>query len=176
MKKYLFVFTLVFGVTFFVSKGVSFTGTEGRPVERQGEKVREQIETLKMWRLTEALDLDEKTASKLFPLIKRYDGKRYDIEREIREDMRRLRNIVDEASEKELKKVIERLKKNHRERRKLNEEEIEAIKNILTVRQQASYLIFKHDFNREMKRITSRARERRREGQRRTPGPRPGRP
>lgn len=36
-------------------------------------KVRERLRALRAWHLTETLDLDEKTAAKLFPIINRFD-------------------------------------------------------------------------------------------------------
>lgn len=39
------------------------------PTKEQMENVRERIETLRMWKLTKTLDLDEKTSAKLFPLL-----------------------------------------------------------------------------------------------------------
>ena len=43
------------------------------PTKEQRDKVKNRIETVKMWKLTKALDLDEATSTKLFPIINKYD-------------------------------------------------------------------------------------------------------
>lgn len=46
------------------------------------EKVRKRIEMLYIWRLTEALDLDDRTAEKLFPVVRKYERQIHQIQRE----------------------------------------------------------------------------------------------
>lgn len=131
------------------------------PSKEQMEKVRKRIETMRIWKLTKALDLDEKTAARLFPLLNKYDKKRAEIERDIKDNMKNLRDALEDKKESKLRGLLERLEKNHKALQGLNDEERAELKHILTVGQQAKYLIFLQEFNREIRHIIAEARERR---------------
>ncbi|MBI5043117.1 MAG: hypothetical protein HZC10_04660 [Nitrospirae bacterium] len=130
------------------------------PSKEQMEKIRERIETLRMWRLTEAINLDEKSSAKLFPLLKKFDKKRAEVENAQREGMRELRQLLKEKRETQLKGLLERLEKSHKELQKLKEEEWVELKNILTIEQQAKFIIFQQEFDRDIRKIIAEARER----------------
>jgi hypothetical protein len=153
-KKKMFMGTvlLIFFI-FFAGQGISYSleDSQGPPSKKRIERIRKKVVTFKMWRLTEKLDLDEKSASRLFPLIKRYDSKKMPIEQGMRSDMRRLRKIVDTAKEEELQNIIEKMKENHRKLEEINAEEMSRLGDILTVRDMARFMIFKHDFQRDMR-------------------------
>lgn len=143
------------------------------PTKEQMEKVRKRIETLRMWKLTKDLDLDEKTSAQLFPLLNKYDKKRAGIEIDMREGMKELRESLKEKREGQLKSILERLEQNHKNMQRINDEEREDLKRILTIEQQAKFIIFQHEFDREIKRIIAEVRERRHE---RSGSERPERP
>ncbi|GAB4417374.1 MAG: hypothetical protein OHK0032_13420 [Thermodesulfovibrionales bacterium] len=150
---------------------------ERPPSKEQMEKVRERIETLRMWKLTKALDLDEKTSAQLFPLLNKYDRKRFVIEQALRDGMRDLRDALRNRREGQLRGILDRLEQNHKEMQRVNDEEWAEMKRILTIEQQARFIIFKQEFDREIRKIIAEARERRPErfGKDRPPLP-PGRP
>ncbi|KJR43697.1 hypothetical protein MCHI_000400 [Candidatus Magnetoovum chiemensis] len=125
-------------------------GTAGRDKEKV-ETMREKISTIKMWKLTQALDLDESTASRLFPLLNSFDKKRAPLEVSLRENIATLKKIIETASDDELAKSIDDIRNTNSTLNSLNEEDIAAIKDILPLRQQAKYLLFQMDFNREMR-------------------------
>jgi len=131
--------------------------------EQKIEKVRERIETLRMWKLTKALDLDEKTSVKVFPLLNRYDRERADLEIGLRKDMKGLRESLKDMKAGELKPLLERLEQNHKSLQTTNVEEWLELKKILTIEQQAKYIIFKLEFEREMRQVIEDARDRRSE-------------
>lgn len=160
MKKFIFGVFLTVSLTFFVSEAISqpFDDIKGPPSKEQREKLRKRVETLKMWRLTKTLDLNEESASRLFPLINKYDKKRFAVMQKMRKDMRKLRKTVDTLSESELSIIIERLKGNHRRLQEISHEEIQKLSDMLTTREMAKFIIFKHDFNREMKKIITKVR------------------
>lgn len=133
------------------------------PPKGQMEKVRKRIETLKMWKLTQALDLDEKTSAKLFPLLSKYDKKRAEIERAMRDDMKELRESLKERREGNLKNILDKLEQNHKAIQMINDEERAELKKILTIEQQARFILFQQEFDREIRRIIAEARERRHE-------------
>ncbi len=132
-----------------------------RPSPEQMERVRKRIETLRMWRLTKALDLDEETAARLFPVLHKYDKRRAETERALKEGLRELRKALREGSEARLKELLEELERRHGELQRLRTEEMAELKKILTVEQQARFVIFLQDFKKEIRRIVAEARERR---------------
>jgi Spy/CpxP family protein refolding chaperone len=160
MKKYVLGIFVVLTLTFFT--GQAFCQSEDSdkpPSKEQVEKIRKKVQTLKLWKLTEALDLDEETAAKLFPVMNKYEKKRFAIEQSIKKDMKKLRKIVDTASPDELAELIRRLEENHRELQALNGEQFQEFKAILPVRKVAKFLIFQQDFSREMRKIIREAKQ-----------------
>jgi len=139
-------------------------GMEQPPSREQMEKVRERVETLRMWRLTKALDLDEKTSSRLFPVLNRFDRKRHELEQSLRDGMRDLREAVREGRDSALKGILDRLEQNHREMQRLNEEERAELKRLLSVRQQAAFVIFQQEFQQDIRRMIEETRGRRPRG------------
>lgn len=133
------------------------------PNKEQMERVRERVETLRIWKLTKALDLDEKTSAQLFPVLNRYDKKRAETHNAIRNDMRELRDSVREKREGRIRNVLERLENDHTALQRVNDEERAELKNILTIEQQANYLIFQHEFEHEIRKIIAESKIKRTE-------------
>jgi hypothetical protein len=134
------------------------------PAKEQAEKVRKRVETLRMWKLTNALDLDEKTSTLLLPVLSRNDKIRSAAEGDLRENMRDLREALKERRGGQLKTILERLDHNHKALQKINDEERAELKKILTVEQQAKFIIFQQEFDLEIRRAIAESRERRPEG------------
>ncbi len=142
-------------------KDVSGTpGRGGLPSEQQVGEVRKKMEAVRMWRLTEALKLDEKTSAKLAAVLGSLNQQRATIMRENRETIRELRSTLKAGNqdEKKLKAALEKIRKNQDAMMDLRKKETHEIKNILTLEQQARYLIFQHEFGREMRGMISGAR------------------
>ncbi len=161
MRKAVFKFL----VLLFMVAGVTINGWAEQPdgfdrppTRQQMEKVWERIETLRMWKLTKALDLDEKASAQLFPLLNRYDKRKAEIEIALRDSMRELRQSLREGREGSLKNILDRLEQNHREMQRINDEEWAGLKRVLTIQQQAKFIIFRQEFDREIRRIITEAR------------------
>ena len=54
--------------------------------------------------------------------------------------------------------LLEKLEKNRQEMQGLKDQELKGLKDILTIEQQARFLIFQHEFQREMRDMISGAR------------------
>src|SRR5512134_112676 len=139
------------------------------PSEARREEVRKKIEAVRTWRLTEALKLDAPTSSKLSALLSSFDQRRRDIMREQMTAMRQLRRMLDspKPDESKIKIALDGLEKNRHAMQALRDKEIGGVKEILTVEQQARFLLFQQEFRREMQGMISNAR-------RGGPGPRGG--
>lgn len=131
------------------------------PSKEQMEKIRKRMETLRMWRLTEALNLDEKGSAQIFPILNRFDKKRYELEDSLREGMRDMRESLKDKKEERLKKTLNKLEENHKALQNLKQEEWEEMKKMLTVEQQARFIIFLTEFEREVRKLIAEAKERR---------------
>jgi len=120
--------------------------------EQKREALRKKIEAVKIWRLTEALKLDAATSAKLAPLLNSYDQQRKDLMREHMEAMKALRRALKttKPDETKLKVALEKLMQNRRAMDELRDKEISGLKDILTIEQQARYVIFQQEFRREM--------------------------
>ncbi|MBI4698139.1 MAG: hypothetical protein HY758_04325 [Nitrospirae bacterium] len=146
----------------FTVEGVCAQTDAQKPQARnQIEDMAKRIETLKMWRLIKALDMNEKTAAKVFPVINEYDKKRLVIAKGMGDDMLELRKTVNTASDGQLKTLITRLEDNNKMLQSVNDEEMKRLKDILTVKEQARLMLFNQDFDREMQRIMSGVRAQR---------------
>jgi len=162
MAKILLSLIILFG---FAAQGLAEPPDfEKPPTKEQKEKVRKRIETLRMWKLTKDLDLDEKTSAQLFPLLNRYDKKRAEIEHAMQESIKELKESLREEREGQLRGILDRVEQNHKVMQSLRDAEWEDMKKILTIEQQARYVIFLQEFDREIRRIIAEARGRRHEG------------
>ena len=137
-------------------------GSQGRggPDAMKREEVRKKVETVKMWRLTEELKLDEKTGAKLASFLSALDEKRRGLIHERMDTMKDLRTLVKtgKPDEKKLKADLDKLEKTHREMVELEGKEINGVKDILSVEQQARYVIFQQEFRRELRGMIAGAR------------------
>ncbi len=158
--KALILFALVFGLAV-NSMAEPPDDFDRPPSKEQMEKVRKRVETLRMWKLTEALNLDEKTSAKLFPILNKYDKKRYELEDALKNGMRELRESLRERHEERLKKILNRLEEDHKALQSLKQEEWSELKKMLTIEQQAKFIIFLVEFEKEVRKLIAEARERR---------------
>jgi Spy/CpxP family protein refolding chaperone len=130
------------------------------PSEERREEIRKKMEAVRIWRMTEELKLDEKTAARFLPAISSVEQKRRELMKDNVETMKELRTQLGSRNpdERKLKASLEKLEKNQQEMTRLREKEIEAAKNNLTSEQQARYLIFQQEFQREMRGMIEGAR------------------
>jgi hypothetical protein len=144
-----------------------------RPTDQQREEIRQKMEAIRIVRLTEALKLDEKTAAKFIPIITSLDQQRRTLLMENQQLLQEMRALVHEQApdEGKLRAAIGKIERKVREIASLREKEFEAVKSNLTVTQQAQYLLFHQEFQREMRGMVEGARGRR-SGM--MPGPGPG--
>jgi Spy/CpxP family protein refolding chaperone len=139
-----------------------FDNPQGRggPDAKKREEVRKKVEAVRMWRLTEELKLDEKTSTRLASFLSALEEKRRGLTRERLGTMRDLRAILQAGNpdERKLKADLDKLEKNHREMADLQDKEAHGIKGILSVEQQARYLLFQQEFRREIRGMIAGAR------------------
>lgn len=76
----------------------------------------------------------------------------------LRGDMKRLRESLKEGREGQLKDILERLEENHKALQRINDEERAELKKILTIEQQAKFILFQQEFDRDIRKTIAEAR------------------
>ena len=137
-------------------RGVDNTGRPGRGEPLSDEKraeIRKKIETVRIWRLTEALKLDANTSAKLSSLLSSLDHQRREIQHEQMGTLNMLQQSLKspKIEEARLKSDLDKLEKNYHAMQELKNKEMSSLKNLLTIEQQARYVIFQQEFMREMR-------------------------
>lgn len=129
--------------------------------ENQSRKrIRENIRTLRLLRMTQALDLTEEQTAKIFPALNRTEKEKRGINLQIGQKIKELRSILakEKPEEQEIENLIGDLKK-LRNALKIKDEELEKIiEENLTLVQKAKYLVFSVDFYRGLREKMDRAR------------------
>ncbi|HYA88361.1 MAG TPA: periplasmic heavy metal sensor [Nitrospirota bacterium] len=141
--------------------GLEIQPGRGNPLsEEQREEIRKKIETIRIWRLTEKLNLDTTTSAKLASLLNSCDQQRQGIVKEQMATMREMRVLLraPKIDETRIKTAIDKLQKYQRSLQELREKEYSGLKDILTIEQQARFLLFQQEFRHEIQRMISNAR------------------
>ncbi|MBW1973082.1 MAG: hypothetical protein DRG20_02535 [Deltaproteobacteria bacterium] len=131
-----------------------------RKFKRSKERISKKIELIKMWRLIDELNLDEETAVKLFPKLKDIEKKRQELEQKKRKILFSIRRELREKNPnpQKLSTLITEFRKNRMELANFLNRSVDKLDGILTVEQQAKYILFIQEFPREIKRILQEAR------------------
>jgi len=134
-------------------------GDYGPMDEERRAELRERIELIWMWRLTEELDLTQEEGATIFPVLRQYEEKKRALRDENRELVRELDQLIEaNASEGKLKKAIQALAENEKKYHQVKEEGFQKLERILPVEKQARYIVFQQEFRREIHRLLRRSR------------------
>ncbi len=123
---------------------------------------REIIEKVRIYRLTEELDLNEEQAAKFFPRLKDIRKTEQMFHKQKMEIVRELKELLKEgAKEQEIIKVLNKFQELQKKRFESQLKEIEGIRNILTPEQQARFLVFQEEFEKEIRDLIKEVKGRR---------------
>ncbi|MEO0122578.1 MAG: Spy/CpxP family protein refolding chaperone [candidate division WOR-3 bacterium] len=123
---------------------------------------REIIEKVRVYKLTEELDLSEEQITKLFPRLKEMRKNEQEFHKQRMEIIQKLKELLDEkAKEQEIVKTLNRLQELQKKRFESQLKELEEIKQILTPEQQAKFIIFQEEFEKEIRDLIREIRWRR---------------
>lgn len=159
MKKRWCTMILALLVALALSGGSVFAQPAGPPArgddrpmnQERREELRKRIELIWMWRLTEELDLTQEEGAKVFPVLREYEEKKRTLRDENRELVRELDQLIKaNASEGKLKKAIQALAENDTKLHEVQQEGFQKLEKILSVEQQAKYIVFQAEFRREI--------------------------
>lgn len=133
----------------------------GPPGLGEGRRV---IETIRIWKMSEALELNEDQAAKLFPKLMQLEASR----REFHRRQRFLRNELQEllrhqpVREGEIKRRLEELERTEADFRGRERTVRSELQSILSLEQQARLTLFEERFEAEMRRAIQHLRGRQR--------------
>jgi len=161
------VVAAIIAMTVVAAHASMFDEPQGKRRPRMRERMQERVELMMMWRLTSALDLDEETAAKLFPLLHESNvqqRKLHDSRREIIQQMKA--EIAEEKPDSaSLTALIERFKQNERDLVDMRNKKIDDLSKLLTEEQTAQVIILVPQFMRDVKELASEVRGRHRRGE-----------
>ena len=119
-----------------VERVPSFRGDKrSLPSGEEREQVRKRINMIRMWRLTEELNLDEGTGSKLFPLLRQYEEKRRELAKKREEIIFALKAQLKtgQFQEDRLREMLKKWEEIRAEDQDLSRREKEDLKGILSI-------------------------------------------
>jgi Spy/CpxP family protein refolding chaperone len=125
--------------------------------------VRENLITLRILRMTAALDLTEDQTTKIYPLINRVEKDKLKVQTLMSVDLRSLRGLVHDPAAKEAD-ILARVRSVQEARQKIRafDDEVEAIlEKCLTPAQKGKYVLFQVDFYRGLGDTIDQLRQRR---------------
>jgi len=159
MKTFGRIFILAAIISLVALPALSIDREQWKPDREKMEKIRHKMEFLRNWKLMDELKLDEATASKLFNAMKGFDERNRKIMDEGFDLVKQLESIVEKGNgnEKEIQALITKLRTNMEAGHNLKLQRIDAVARLLTVEQQAKYILFELSFKREMVGIAGRA-------------------
>jgi len=158
---------VVLAMTLFLGGLVLFAQTPDQKLaERQ--RVRENIHRLRLLRLTEALDLSEEQAAKVYPVASRLEKGKAGILKAIDGEMEDLRDLLEEKSpdEAQLSVGIAKVKELRQSLQDKDREFENLLEQNLSPVQRAKYVVFSAEFYRHVAAGLKRAREQTRARQR----------
>lgn len=134
--------------------------------EERRAKILDRIETIRIARMTEALNLDSATAQKLFPAIQPYSERRKAALKERLETMRDLKKEFDSGNPdpKTVAPLLDRMAANQKEFGDLQQDEYKTLKGVLDPITLAKYYRFEIEFERNIAQLIRGARQQRQGG------------
>lgn len=132
------------------------------PEEGKRERLREEIETMKMWKMLDVLDLSQEQSDKFLPVWKEMQKAQKDF-REKREDLlKSLESVLGEEkpAEGKIRDILGQLEKERSRFDEVQQRFRQKAQEVLTLEQQAKLLLFEDRFEKRMMEIIRQYRER----------------
>jgi Spy/CpxP family protein refolding chaperone len=117
------------------------------------ERMRERIETLRLWKMIEVLDLSPEQSDKFLPLLHEFQKARNELEMDSRNLFEDLEEELHskEPSEKKIKDILLNLEKNRQELENARNTFLTSSREVLTTIQEAKLIWFEHNFEKKLR-------------------------
>ena len=167
MKKFKFIevffFVLIFSLT---AQAVQAQRPPARPFPEEGkrERLREEIETMKMWKMLEVLDLTDEQSNDFLPAWRELQKAQKDFRERREELLKSLEAVLGEEKpdEGKIRNILGQLEKERSRFDEVQQRFRQKAKEVLTLEQQAKLLLFEDRFEKRMMEIIRQYRERKR--------------
>jgi hypothetical protein len=115
-----------------------------------GSRIRENIITFKLLRMTQALNLTPEQTAVIYPVLTRLEKEKYELTRKLNESLERLRGLLepDKPAEDKLVGLVAEVISLRDRISRTDAEEASFLRTRLTVVQNARYLLFNVEFYR----------------------------
>lgn len=133
---------------------------EGPPDKEDKTRMRERIHMMKMWKLTEVLELDEQTAAKLFPLMREFAAKQQELRAKRSKIVKQMRQALDKDAPDSavLSPLIDEFKQNERALVEARIARLDDMSKLLSDEQIAKVIALISKFERQFKGLLGEAR------------------
>jgi Spy/CpxP family protein refolding chaperone len=121
--------------------------------DRPHRQVEKRVRTMKIWKMTEEIDLTEEQATRFFPLLNEKEDKFDELEKTRRDILEKLGDIVWETkvNEKEVNKLIDQFEGLDAKKLEIREQFHRQAAEILTPAQMGKMVLFNHRFHSMMR-------------------------
>ncbi|MBF0516402.1 MAG: hypothetical protein HQK97_04665 [Nitrospirae bacterium] len=127
--------------------------------EKEFSELRQKIKALKKKKIVEALALTKEAADAVLSVIDKHDAQMHDLIRSMKDDIHNLKKAVNDKKDDTVKQaIIDKITKTRTELIAVKQAEIDELKGILTVDQQAKYILFSIDFHKTISKIMAEKR------------------
>lgn len=119
------------------------------------ETARDMMLSLKIWKLTEVLEINEKLAEKVYPRVRELENLRFQHLNELQKINQELRIALNKDGSKTeaLKNLVDQAKKLRLQQTTAELEKLDKIFELLTPEQQAGFLLVEADFHQNIRRF-----------------------
>jgi len=133
---------------------------KGQEPEWEKKEIREMLETLRIWKMTKALELTEEQSLKIFPKMREIENAREEAGKQKARILMDLQKLLKEEKPDidKVKESLNAIEKVDSELRSREERLREELKTILSPLQQAKFYIFQKEFEEDVKRMIAEVR------------------
>lgn len=116
------------------------------------EKIKERIKTIKIWRLTEAVELTTEQSEKFFPIYNEFQGALDSLEREKQETLQRLETMTRDqgTSDKDIKSLVSEIGEFDNRSANIRKKFFDDVSAVISTRQLGKLLVFEENFRRRL--------------------------
>jgi Spy/CpxP family protein refolding chaperone len=149
--------TVLLTIVFFMS--AASVWAQDNPMPNR-ERVRENIITLRLLRLTQALDITEEQAAKIFPMANKIEREKLGLQKQMSAAIKDLRKMLKDPSIKDadIETKLAALKDARQQIKEKDEELEKYLESHLTTVQKAKYILFNIEFMMGLRDTLNRAR------------------
>lgn len=126
----------------------------GQCQSHDNDKLQDRIETITIWKMMEAVDLDRGTADKIMEIRHKFLVQRKEIAKSLGNDFKSLSRLVKSPGSEnnaEIQRLLTDIRQKRQKLRDLWDQQYTEVSKVLTLQQQAKLVLFLKDFQRELR-------------------------